>query len=133
MGGGKTLMKRPPTENSFRHPSPRYILPPYSTSLLSSPLGTPKIFPQVTTSETTFGFIDHSFPEEAVLSPCNFTTTHLTACILIFYLPPTSRPMKWQTLRNAPAYHSCQNHYTQEMLILNYLGNCSYSFQGFSN
>ena len=36
--------------------------------------------------------------KEAVLSPCNFfATTHLTAFILHFYLPVTSRPMKWGT------------------------------------
>ena len=28
-----------------------------------------------------------SLQKEAVLSPCNFATTHLTACILNFYLP----------------------------------------------
>ena len=28
-----------------------------------------------------------SLQKEAVLSPCNFATTHLTACILSFYLP----------------------------------------------
>ena len=33
---------------------------------------------------------------EAVLSPCNFATSHLTACILKFYLRWASRPMKWR-------------------------------------
>ena len=28
-----------------------------------------------------------SLQKEAVLSPCNLVTTHLTACILNFYLP----------------------------------------------
>ena len=37
-----------------------------------------------------------SLQKEAVLSPCNFATTHLTACILNFYLP--SRPMKRITI-----------------------------------
>ena len=38
------------------------------------------------------------FPQkEAFLSPCNFATTHLTASILNFYLPLTSRPTKWRT------------------------------------
>ena len=33
-GGGQNLTSRPPTENSFRPPSPRYVLPPpYSVSL----------------------------------------------------------------------------------------------------
>ena len=34
--------------------------------------------------------------KEAVLSPCNFVTTHLTACILKFY------PMKCGTLSQSP-------------------------------
>ena len=36
------------------------------------------------------GSQDHSLPcrkKKAVLSPCNFATAHLTACILNFYLP----------------------------------------------
>ena len=36
--------------------------------------------------------------KEAVLSPCHFATTHLTACVLNFCLPWTSRPMEWRTL-----------------------------------
>ena len=36
--------------------------------------------------------------KEAVLSSCNFASAHLTACILRFLLPLTSRPMKWRTL-----------------------------------
>ena len=35
-------------------------------------------------------------------------TTHLTACILDFYLPITLRPMKWRTLRsfrNSPIWN----------------------------
>ena len=40
--------------------------------------------------------------KEAVLSPCNFATTHLTACILNFYLPSTSRPMKRRTISQCP-------------------------------
>ena len=43
-----------------------------------------------------------SLQKEASLSPCIFATTHLTACILNFYLPWTSRPMKPRTLHNAP-------------------------------
>ena len=43
-----------------------------------------------------------SLQKEAVLSPCNFTTAHLTACILTFYLPLTSRPMKRRTLFATP-------------------------------
>ena len=35
--------------------------------------------------------------KEAVLSPCNFGTTRLTAFLLDFYLLVTSRPMKWRT------------------------------------
>ena len=35
---------------------------------------------------------------EGRLSPCTLATTHLTAFILNFYLPLTSRPMKWRTL-----------------------------------
>ena len=37
-GGGQNLTKRPPTENSFGPPSPRYILPPSIPFLLVSPL-----------------------------------------------------------------------------------------------
>ena len=37
-----------------------------------------------------------------VLSPCNLTTAHLTACVLKLYLPWTSRPMKWRTLSQRP-------------------------------
>ena len=44
----------------------------------------------------------HSRPSD--LSPCNFATTHLTASILNFYLPLTSRPMKWRTLSQRPDY-----------------------------
>ena len=45
------------------------------------------------------------FPQkEAFLSSCNFATTHLTARILKFYLPLTSRPMKWRTLSQLPNY-----------------------------
>ena len=40
--------------------------------------------------------------KEAVLSPSSFATTHLTAFILNFYLPLTSRPMKWRTLSQRP-------------------------------
>ena len=43
-----------------------------------------------------------SLQKEAVLSPCNFATAHLTACILNFYLPWTSRPMKRRTLSQRP-------------------------------
>ena len=43
-----------------------------------------------------------SLQKEAVLSPCNFVTTHLTACILNFYLPWTLRPMKRRTLSQRP-------------------------------
>ena len=43
-----------------------------------------------------------SLQKEAVSSPCNFTTTHLTACILNFYLPCTSRSMKRRTLSQRP-------------------------------
>ena len=43
-----------------------------------------------------------SLQKEAVLSPCNFATTHSTACILDFYLPLTSRPMKRRTLSQRP-------------------------------
>ena len=43
-----------------------------------------------------------SLQKEAVLSPCNFATTHLTACILNLYLPLTSRPMKRRTLSQRP-------------------------------
>ena len=43
------------------------------------------------------------FPQkEAVLSPCNFATTHLTASILNLYLPLTSQPMKRRTLSQRP-------------------------------
>ena len=40
--------------------------------------------------------------KEAVSSPCNFATAHLTACILNCYLPRTSRPMKRRTLSQRP-------------------------------
>ena len=40
--------------------------------------------------------------KEAVLSSCSFATTHLIAFIWHFFLPVTSRPMKWRTFRNAP-------------------------------
>ena len=43
-----------------------------------------------------------SLQKEAVLSPFNFATAHLTACTLKFYLPRTSRPMKWGTLSQRP-------------------------------
>ena len=43
-----------------------------------------------------------SLQKEEVLSPCNFATTHLKACILNFYLPWTSRPMKRRTLFATP-------------------------------
>ena len=43
-----------------------------------------------------------SLQKEAVLSPCNFATTHLTACILSFYLAWTSRPMKRRTPSQRP-------------------------------
>ena len=43
-----------------------------------------------------------SLQKEAVLSLCNFATAHLTACILKFYLPWTSRPMKRRTLSQHP-------------------------------
>ena len=52
--------------------------------------------------------------KEAVLSPCNFATGHLTACILDFCLPWTSRPMKRRTLSQRPIlsdYHWGQNDY----------------------
>ena len=39
---------------------------------------------------------------EAILSPCNFATNHLTACVLNSYLPLTSRPMKQRTLSQHP-------------------------------
>ena len=42
--------------------------------------------------------------KEAVLSPCNFATAHLTACILNFHLPSTSRPMKQRTLSQRPIF-----------------------------
>ena len=34
-GGGQNLTRRPPTENSFRPPSPRHVLPPHTPFLLS--------------------------------------------------------------------------------------------------
>ena len=40
--------------------------------------------------------------KEAVSSPDNFATTHMAACILIFYLQLASRPMKWRTLSQSP-------------------------------
>ena len=43
-----------------------------------------------------------SLQKEAVLSSCNFATAHLTACILIFHLPWTSRPVKRRTLSQRP-------------------------------
>ena len=45
-----------------------------------------------------------SLQKEAILSPCNFATTHLTARILNFYHPLTSRPMKRRTLSQRPIY-----------------------------
>ena len=48
-----------------------------------------------------------SLQKEAVLSPCNFATAHLTACILNCYISWTSRPMKRRTLRNAPMSPFC--------------------------
>ena len=44
----------------------------------------------------------HFQQKEALLSPCNFATAHLTACILNLYRPLTSRPMKWRTLSQRP-------------------------------
>ena len=44
-----------------------------------------------------------SLQKEAVSSPCNFATTHLTACILDFYLPSTSQPLKRRTLSQRPS------------------------------
>ena len=55
-GGGQNLTRRPPTENSFRPSSPRYVLPPpppSSISLLKSLRNSQK-FPWVTSSETIF-------------------------------------------------------------------------------
>ena len=53
--GGQNLTRRPPAENSFRPPLPRYVLPPpYSISLNKS-LRKLQNFPQLTTSETAFG------------------------------------------------------------------------------
>ena len=43
-----------------------------------------------------------SLQKEAVLLPCNFATAHLTACILYFYLPWASRPIKRRTLSQRP-------------------------------
>ena len=53
-----------------------------------------------------------SLQKEAFLSPCIFATTRLAACILNFYLPWTSRPMKRRTLsqrpeRTLPYYKYC--------------------------
>ena len=52
---------------------------------------------------------NHRFnnPEkEKFLSPCNFATLS-TACILLFRLPVSSRPMKWRSLsaRISPRVH----------------------------
>ena len=41
--GGQNLMRRPPTENGFRRPSPQYVLPPPMPFLLVSPLEIPRI------------------------------------------------------------------------------------------
>ena len=43
-----------------------------------------------------------SLQKEAVLSPFNFGTTHLTAFILHFCLSFTSQPMKWRSLSQCP-------------------------------
>ena len=53
---GQNLTRRPPTENSFRPPSPRYVLPPppYGISLSKS-LRSAQNFSQLTSSETAFG------------------------------------------------------------------------------
>ena len=40
----------------------------------------------------------HFLQKEGVSSPCNFATAHLTACILSFNLPLSSRLGKWRTL-----------------------------------
>ena len=40
--------------------------------------------------------------KEAFVSPCNLATASLTACILHFCLPVTSRPVKWRTLWHPP-------------------------------
>ena len=47
--------KETPTENSFRAPSPRYVLPPPYPISLSKSLRSAPNFPQLTTSETAFG------------------------------------------------------------------------------
>ena len=59
-GVGENPMKRPPMKNSFRSPSPRYVLPPPPTPFLSlSPLEIPT---QVTSSETISEGLQKWFP-----------------------------------------------------------------------
>ena len=68
VGVGQNLTRRPPTENSFRPPSPRYVLPPppYPISLIKS-LRNPQNFPQVTSSETIFRRVSKSGFQGAIL------------------------------------------------------------------
>ena len=49
-----------------------------------------------------------------VLSPCNFATARLTACILKFHPPWTSQPMKWRTLSQRPSQRT-QKHYRSDI------------------
>ena len=60
----------------------------------------------------------HFLQKEAVLAPCNFATAHLTACILNFFLPLTSRPMKQRTLSQRPKNRERKNREpTAEMVL----------------
>ena len=43
----------------------------------------------------------HTLPSS---SPCDLSTTRLTACILDFDRPLTSRPMEWRTLSQRPSF-----------------------------
>ena len=57
-----------------------------------------------------------SLQKEAVLHPCNFATTHLTARILNFYLPWTSRPMKRRTLSQRPIKKSYRSYFRRAQI-----------------
>ena len=78
-GGGQNLTRRPPTENSFRPPSPRYVLPPpYSISLRKS-LRSAQYFPQPTTSENSFRRVSKNGFRRAILA---------RFCFSIRFAPP---------------------------------------------
>ena len=67
-GGGQNLTRRPPTENSFRPPSPRYVLPPpYSISLSKSLRNCPE-FPSADLLRNSFRRVSKNGFRRAILA-----------------------------------------------------------------